>query len=400
MKRRAFLKNGLALGCSAAASPLMAPIAFASAPWDTRVVVIILRGAMDGIDVVQPYGDPHYRTARPNLAGGPAAGAFDLDGYFAMHPALFRLLPLWTAGEIGFIHAVSTPYRDKRSHFDGQDLLEAGGVRLDDGTRGGWLNRMVGAIPGTEAEIAYAIGREEMQILSGETQISRWSPEAALDLSPAAKRLLALVNQGDPLFEQASNDAITIAESLSDEDDDQPTDRELEIDGVRINQGHVKLAQFAADRLRGDSRIASFSLSGWDTHSKQNTALPKALRNLSEVILTLRADLGAAVWAKTAVIAMTEFGRTARENGLIGTDHGTAGAALTAGGAIRGRRVVTNWPGMDEADLYDRRDLLPTRDIRALAGHILQGATGADRSIIEQLVFPGAELGDDPRFFG
>jgi uncharacterized protein (DUF1501 family) len=109
MDRRAFLRNGLALGCSAAASPLVAPVAFASAPWDTRVVVIILRGAMDGIDVVQPYGDPHFMASRPNLMGGPDHGGFDLDGYFAMHPALFRLWPLWQTGELGFIHAVSTP---------------------------------------------------------------------------------------------------------------------------------------------------------------------------------------------------------------------------------------------------------------------------------------------------
>lgn len=399
MDRRAFLRNGLALGCSAAASPLVAPVAFASAPWDTRVVVIILRGAMDGIDVVQPYGDPHFMASRPNLMGGPDHGGFDLDGYFAMHPALFRLWPLWQTGELGFIHAVSTPYRDKRSHFDGQDLLEAGGMSLDDGTSGGWLNRMVGAMPDTEAEIAYAIGREEMQILSGEARVSRWSPEAALDLSPAAKRLLELVNQGDPLFEQASADAITIAEGL-DDGGGSSKDRDVEIDGVRINQGHVRLARFAADRLRGDSRIASFSMSGWDTHSKQHTALPKALRNLSEVILTLKSELGGDVWAKTAVIAMTEFGRTARENGHLGTDHGTAGAAVTAGGAIRGGRVVTNWPGLDEADLYDRRDLMPTQDVRAMAGWILRGATGVNTDLIEQVVFPGVELGDDPGFYG
>ena len=399
MDRRAFLRNGLALGCSAAASPLVAPVAFASAPWDTRVVVIILRGAMDGIDVVQPYGDPHFMASRPNLMGGPDHGGFDLDGYFAMHPALFRLWPLWQTGELGFIHAVSTPYRDKRSHFDGQDLLEAGGMSLDDGTRGGWLNRMVGAMPDTEAEIAYAIGREEMQILSGEARVSRWSPEAALDLSSAAKRLLELVNQGDPLFEQASADAITIAEGL-DDGGGSSKDRDVEIDGVRINQGHVRLARFAADRLRGDSRIASFSMSGWDTHSKQHTALPKALRNLSEVILTLKSELGGDVWAKTAVIAMTEFGRTARENGHLGTDHGTAGAAVTAGGAIRGGRVVTNWPGLDEADLYDRRDLMPTQDVRAMAGWILRGATGVNTDLIEQVVFPGVDLGDDPGFYG
>ena len=126
LSRRKFLLNSGILGCSAAASPLLTPISFAAAPWDTRLVVIILRGGMDGLDAVQPYGDPAWRGLRAKLAGGPENGALDLDGFYALHPALGPLLPLFRQGELGFVHAVSTPYRDKRSHFDGQDLLEAG----------------------------------------------------------------------------------------------------------------------------------------------------------------------------------------------------------------------------------------------------------------------------------
>jgi uncharacterized protein (DUF1501 family) len=124
--RRKFLLRGAALGCSAAASPLLTPVSFASAPWDTRLVVIILRGGMDGLDVVQPYEDPALRKLRSTLSSGPDQGATDLDGRFALHGGLAGLLPLWNAGQLAFSHAVSTPYRDKRSHFDGQDLLEAG----------------------------------------------------------------------------------------------------------------------------------------------------------------------------------------------------------------------------------------------------------------------------------
>ena len=391
--RRGFLKQGLALGCSAAASPFMTPIAFASAPWNTRLVVIVLRGAMDGLHMVQPYGDPAFVEYRPNLAMSPDQGAFDLDGFFAMHGDLAPLWPLWQAGELGFVHAVSTPYRDKRSHFDGQDILEAGGYQVGD-VDGGWLNRLVSRLPASDPEIAYAVGREQMLILSGQADVSSWSPDATLSLSPQAQRLLQRVYEGDPLFEQASLDAINIAQGLTASED--MTDDDTMMGGS--NGGHVEIAKFAASRLAGDARIASFSLNGWDTHVKQNRNLRKSFANLSDVILTLRAYLGP-VWQNTAVIAMTEFGRTVAENGNEGTDHGTGGAMLTAGGAIRGGRVVTNWPGLAEADLYARRDLMPTQDVRAIAGWIMRGATDVPLDVIRDAVFPGVDMGTDPKFF-
>ena len=125
MDRRRFLKTGL-IGCSLAASPFVTPVSFASAPWDTRLVVILLRGGMDGLDVVQPYGDPAFNGLRKSLKFSRDSGAQDLDGFYALHQGLSGLMPLWQAGELSFAHAASTPYRNKRSHFDGQDLLEAG----------------------------------------------------------------------------------------------------------------------------------------------------------------------------------------------------------------------------------------------------------------------------------
>lgn len=389
MDRRKFLRNGLALGCSAAASPVLTQMAFASAPWDTRIVVLILRGAMDGLDVVQPYGDPAYAALRPTLGLGPAGGALDLDGFYALHPALDRLMPLWHAGQLGFAHAVSTPYRDKRSHFDGQDLLEAGGDTVG-GLRDGWLNRLMTATPAVTAEAAYAIGRDHMLILSGDAPVSRWSPEAQLTLTPQAKRLLERVYEGDPLFEQASTEAVMIAESLAAEEESPMSD-------AAARRGTVALAKFAASRLRDESRIASFSLAGWDTHVRQAQSLPRALHGLADVILTLQQELGP-VWDKTAVIALTEFGRTARENGDRGTDHGTGGVMLTAGGAIRGGRVIGAWPGLGEGDLYADRDLMPTRDVRALAGWVLRSLIGTEASVLETSVFPGVDLGEDPGF--
>lgn len=377
--RRSFLARSAIVGCSAAASPLLTPVTLAAAPWDTRLVVIILRGGMDGLDLVQPYGDPAYAPARGLLAGGPADGAADLDGYFAMHPRLVPLQSLWQRGELGFVHAVSTPYRNKRSHFDGQDLLEAGTPELGD-SRDGWLNRVIAQVPGVESRTAFAIGRDRMKLLDGPAPVTEWFPDSDLDISPQALRLAELVMQQDPSFHAALSQAI----QLSDGRKDGPAAKT-----------HVKVAAFAAEQLRGDTRVASFSINGWDTHRRQSHHFGVALDQLVDTILTLRDGLGPA-WDKTAVLAMTEFGRTVRTNGTKGTDHGTGGAMVLAGGAIRGGRVYGDWPGLDEAALYQRRDLMPTGDVRGWAAWIMRAATGLDRTALETSVFPGLDMGADP----
>lgn len=401
MQRRNFLLNGLALGCSAAASPLVTPIAMASAPWDMRLVVIILRGGLDGLDAIQPYGDPDFAALRPRLGGGEAAGALDLDGYFALHPGFAALHPLWQAGEFGAVHAVSTPYRDRRSHFDGQDILEAGLPDLvGGGLRDGWLNRMMQIIPGMEAEHAYAIGRETMLVLAGAAPVGRWSPEAQLVISPQARLLLNVVHHDDPIFRDASEAAIAIAEMIeaenevADETAAMMSENEM-MAAVARNGEHVKLAEFAATRLRGDTRIVSFSLGGWDTHARQRNALNTSAARLSDTILTLKAGLGPA-WDKTGVLCLTEFGRTARENGSAGTDHGTGGVVLYAGGALRGGQVMGEWPGLAEADLYAGRDLMPLRDLRAYPAWVMAAMAGLDRSALEGVIFPGLDMGRDP----
>jgi uncharacterized protein (DUF1501 family) len=401
LDRRKFLIGGAALGCSAAASPLITPVAMAAAPWDARLVVVILRGAMDGLDVIQPYGDPDLAGLRPTLLTGEAGGAIDLDGYYALNHQFSPLLPLWNAGQFGAVHAVSTPYRDKRSHFDGQDILEAGLPDLSGGgLRDGWLNRMLQVIPGLEPEVAYAIGREQMLVLAGDAPASRWSPDAQLQLSPNARALLNVVHHDDPLFRDASEAAIEIAEqiSLQSDVDAQTEDMMAEspmMETVQSNGEHVKIAEFAASRLRGDTRIASFSINGWDTHARQGKTLERGARALTDTILALRAGLGP-VWDKTAMLCLTEFGRTARENGSLGTDHGTGGAMLYAGGALRGGQVIGNWPGLGEGDLYDGRDLLPTRDVRDYAAWVMRGLIGLDQSTLEQAIFPGLQMGPNP----
>lgn len=399
--RRKFMTNGLALGCSLAASPLLTPMTFASAPWENRLVVIILRGGMDGLDVVRPVGAPGFADLRAHALDD---GGHDLDGFFALHPALAELMPLWHAGELGFVHAVSTPYRDKRSHFDGQDILEAGSGGASAGRiRDGWLNRLLQNVPGAHAETAFAIGRSDMLLTRGAARIADWSPDAALTLSPQAQRLLETVMHDDPLFRDAVSEALLLsaadiaqADAAGAEDDEETMGgMQGMMQKARSGARPETIASFAAERLRRDTRIAAFSLNGFDTHARQRAGLPRALAQLQTAILTLKQELGD-VWGKTAIVAMTEFGRTVRLNGSGGTDHGTAGAMFLAGGAVRGGRVVTDWPGLEEAALYNRRDLLPTRDLRAHTGWMLRDLFGVEAPLLQSTVFPGLDLGGNP----
>jgi len=388
--RRAVLGKGLALGCSLAASPLLSPVTLAALPGEARLVVIVLRGGMDGLDVLRPLGDPHFAALRPGAAtDGPA-----LDDLFVLHPALAGLLPLWRQGELAFAHATSTPYRDRRSHFDGQDFLENGG-KAPDGTltdaRDGWLNRTLTTLPGATARTGFTVGRTEMPVLRGRAPTSVWAPDGALDLSPQAERLLGKLYGQDPLFAASAARAIELARLT----EDQMTGRLTPRNALRAKA----LAEFAAARLREQTRLVGFSLNGWDTHGQQATHLPRALSELSTAILTLRAGLGAQ-WSKTVVMCLTEFGRTARLNGSAGSDHGTGGAAVFAGGALAGGQIVSQWPGLSEDALYKARDLMPTRDLRALMGWVLRDHLGVAQSAVETTIFPGVEMGRTPGLIG
>ncbi len=403
LTRRSLLTRAALIGCCGAASPLLTPLSFAAAPWDGRLVVIILRGGMDGLDVVQPWGAPDYHALRAKLGGGPNNGAHDLDGFFSLHPGLAPLIPLWNRGDLGFVHAVATPYRNKRSHFDGQDLLEAGTPSLS-GARDGWLNRMLQNAPGAEARTAFAIGQGEMKVLAGPAHVADWSPDATLKISPQAAHLAELVMQDDPAFHAALSEALMLSDGGVGDDATLPGaggmgtmgNMQMSVPAKTRGKAHIKVASFAARQLRGDTRIASFSITGWDTHNRQQRALKGALTALSDTILTLQRELGADIWQKTAIVAMTEFGRTVRVNGTGGTDHGTGGAMVLAGGAIRGGRVLGDWPGLEESALYQRRDLMPTGDVRAPAAWIMRAMTGLGRQVLEGAVFPGLDMGHDP----
>ncbi|TXB70097.1 DUF1501 domain-containing protein [Paracoccus aurantiacus] len=391
MDRRRFLNAALGAACSIAAVPAVTPMSFASVPGEKRFVAIVLRGAMDGLDVVQPYGDPMLRKLRRTISLGPENGAIDLDGFNALHPALAPLMPMWRAGELGFAQAVSTPYRDKRSHFDGQDILEAGTAngRTADGRQAdGWLNRLLPLIPGAAFETGYAVGTDELAILQGDAPYSSWAPRTQMSLSSQAQILLSQLYEPDAPFHSAAETALRINAEEAAARMGRPDDP--------VSGPVEALAGFAAARLNAETRIAAFSLTGWDTHRGQVRTMVKPMEHLATALQVLKRDLGRN-WENTVVMAMTEFGRTVRENGTGGTDHGTGGLMVMSGGAIRGGKVLGAWPGLDESDLYAGRDLKPVMDVRAYAGSAIADLFGLSNSAVEQVIFPGLDLKDRPR---
>lgn len=372
LSRRSFLAGA----CCAAAAPILTPVTFAAMPGDNRFVTIILRGAMDGLDLVQPYGDPAYAALRPRLGLTPDAGLLDLDGFFGLNPAASALMPLWRAGELSFVHAVSTPYRDQRSHFDGQDMLETGGN--DKSERTGWLNRTLAVIPRSDARKAIDINTSMELILSGPNEADSWSSQSNFALADDEIAFLDRLYAGDEAFARAMAEAKKTdmsADSLYGDE--------------KRGAGISDMARLAGGMLREDYRIASFSINGWDTHVGQKVQFAKAVNGLAAAITTLKDAMGEDVWRKTVVLAMTEFGRTARENGTNGTDHGTGGLAVLAGGAIPGGKVLGTWPGLADDRLLDRRDLMPTGDVREVAAAMLYRQFGVDPDDLTAKVFPG-----------
>ena len=366
LPRRTFLAG--------AAGVLAAPrMLFAQAATDRRFVFVIQRGAADGLNTVVPYADPAYAALRRDLAIDPAA-ATKLDGTFALHPSLQEFGRLYAQGQALFVHAVSSPYRD-RSHFDGQNVLESGGTapyQLKDG----WMNRLVALLPKRGKE-AIAFAPTVPLALRGAADVSSYAPSA---LPAASDDLLVRVQQlyeGDPQLHalwSAAMDAQGMAGGAG-----QGGNRQ---DPAEL--GHVA-ANFLAQPQ--GPRVAMIETNGWDTHSAQNPRLAAQLRNLDTMVGALREGLGAA-WQQTVVLVATEFGRTAAANGTGGTDHGTASAALLAGGAVQGGRVLADWPGLATGALYEGRDLRPTQDLDALIAATTADAFALDRERVARALFP------------
>jgi len=358
--------------------------AYAAPGREPRFVAVILRGAMDGLAVVPPVGDKDYADLRGDLAFGAAGRepALPLDGFFALNNAMPGLHALYQKGEALIVHATATPYRD-RSHFDGQDVLESGlnGPGL---APTGWLNRAAGAIPageGVRPVSGLAASPTIPLILRGDAPTLSWMPpriEAAS--ADTLKRLLDLYTHTDPQMAKVLGEGV---------------DLDALAQGIDVKAAGGLAASFKAlaegsARLLADEggpRLAALSYDGWDTHTAEDGRLDNVLGALDGALVALATEL-APVWDDTVVVVMTEFGRTARANGNEGTDHGTATVAFLLGGAVKGGRVIADWPGLREADLYENRDLKPTTDLRAVLKGVLRDHLGIPAADLSAKVFP------------
>jgi uncharacterized protein (DUF1501 family) len=391
-------RRNFILGTGAAALAAALPSAVvAKAVTDSRLVVVILRGAMDGLAAVPPHGDRDYRALRGDLAiaaPGQGDGAIDLDGFFGLHPSLAPLHDVYAKRQLAIVHAVATPYRD-RSHFDGQDLLENGTV-TPHAAHDGWLNRALGLVGGSQT-LGLAVGQSVPLILRGQAAVTSWSPVKLPEVSAEFLDRVADLYRNDPVFAPAL--AMGLGDqALVDKVSDAPGADEgggVKMNMLRRGVGLVKTVTSTVGKLLADPagpRVAVIDVPGWDTHANQGTAagrLAPVLAGLADGLVGLQ-QVMAPVWKKTVVLTLTEFGRTAHPNGTGGTDHGTATAAFVMGGAVNGGRVIAKWPGLSNAQLYQSRDLAPTADTRSICKAILRDHLGLPPAAIDRVVFPGS----------
>jgi len=389
--RRDFLAAGAQLSLGAVLAQALPGVSFASLPGAGPFVVVILRGALDGLSAVPPYGDPDYRNARGLIAiarPGEAKGALDLNGFFGLHPAMPLLHERYRAGELLVVHAAASAYRE-RSHFDGQNVLENGGEQPS-GTASGWLNRALGALSDRSVE-GLALGQNVPLILRGPVPVGSWAPSALPEVEPELLTRLRDLYSVDATLSARLEEATRMGALASDESSGGGMMGTPKGGGI----GRLKtIAETAGHMMAAPNgpRIAVLDAQGWDTHAGEGAAegqLAGRLGGLDQVLDALRTGLGAE-WSRTAVLVCTEFGRTVQVNGTGGTDHGTGAAAFLLGGAVRGGRVLADWPGLAERQRYEGRDLKPTTDLRALAKAILRDHVGVPEAKLAD-VFPGSE---------
>jgi uncharacterized protein (DUF1501 family) len=363
-------------------------LSFAQADTDARLVFVVLRGAVDGLAVAAPYGEARYQKLRGELAitsPGVTDGLLKLDGLFGLHPQMSNTFERYKNGEALIVHAVASPYRE-RSHFDGQDVLENGatvaGRRHD-----GWLNRAIAPLGGSIGnETAIALSQNTPLLLRGENSVTSWAPSRLPSADDDVIRRIEMLYAHDEFF------ATRLAQAL----ESQQIGGAME--GMSKRRRGNQAAQFksamqsAAKFLISEDgpRIAVLEAGGWDTHANQGGArgaLANKLSDLDSALEELRKGMGSH-WRDTVVVLATEFGRTVAVNGTRGTDHGTATAALLLGGAVRGGRVIADWPGLGNADLYQGRDLKPTMDVRGIFKGVLADHLGLTESWLNDVVFP------------
>jgi uncharacterized protein (DUF1501 family) len=378
-------RRGLLLGGGAFAAWAYLPkFARAADGRDPRLVVVILRGALDGLATVAPVGDPDYAGLHGSIAlaaNGPHP-AIMLDSFFALHPSMPEFARMYREKHAAVIHAVATPYRD-RSHFDGQDVLESG-YAGPGRVQSGWLNRALEGLPkGERVTSALAVGPTTPLVLRGAAPTVGWAPVALPQADEdTATRLIALYRHRDVALANALSQGLQL-EKVAQGEEMRPKP------GINAMQ---QVARGAAKLMAADDgpRIAALAFDGWDTHANEGGPvgrLAQLLSGLDAALIEFEAGLGSR-WRDTVVVVATEFGRTARINGTDGTDHGTGTIALLAGGAVKGGRVIANWPTLKPASLYQGRDLAPTTDLRAVVKGVLADHLGISESVLALTVFP------------
>ncbi|MGR5109559.1 DUF1501 domain-containing protein [Vibrio jasicida] len=372
--RRQFLKSALAVG----ATSLLPNAVFAQSSSPNIFVWITLRGAMDGLNVVVPYADKQYLALRPTI-GLATEKLNKLDDFYGLHPAMKTSFEWYQNKQMAMIHACATAYRE-RSHFDGQKVLENG---TDNPLhRDGWLNRLLQLDAKSKG---LAIDSGLPLIVQGEKAVSSWYPNN-LQARDSQVELLEALFQSDEKLASNFEEALKI-EMMSNRN--------------RPGKQFPVLASQAGTFLSAEvgPNIAVLELGGWDTHAGQGAEtgrLANQLRKLDNGLANLKEALGDN-WSKTVVMASSEFGRTAAENGTKGTDHGTANAMFIAGGAIEGGKVLGEFPGLAQAELYEGRDLAPANDMRAVIKAVLQQHMSIESSALES-VFP--DSGSDVAYAG
>jgi uncharacterized protein (DUF1501 family) len=368
---------------------------------DPRLLTFILRGALDGLAVAAPVADPGWVGLRGDnaLTLDSKTPALRLDNFFALHPAMPNLHAMFQAREAIIVHACATPYRE-RSHFDGQDVLESG-LTKPVPSETGWLNRALGGLaPGGRVDPngskAFGVGPVTPLVVRGPAPVLSWSP---LQVMPASDdtvhRLLALYHHSDQKLAVALEEHSKLAAIERAGDMEQTPGGPKPARGPGQARAYFsEVAGTAAKFLAQPDgpRVGALALDGWDTHVNEGIAsgrLSQLLGALDDALGAVKTNMGPA-WRETVVVLVTEFGRTARINGTDGTDHGTGTVALLAGGALKGGRVIADWPGLKLADLHEDRDLKATTDLRAVIKGLLKDHLHADERTLAASVFPGS----------
>lgn len=409
MNRRSLLGLGASLGISV---NFFGSQTFAATEGDLarkKLVVVICRGGMDGLSVSPPVGDANYANLRGSIAMKPDQ-VLKLDDTFGLHPELKSVHALALKGEARIAPAIASPDR-ARSHFEAQDVLETGSAHVY-GTETGWLNRTLEALAPVRKVEGLSVGTTAPLILRGKVQAASWSPGKGVDETARLPTLLQDLYKNDPMLgpafargletetmaqtamtalsatpamnvAAASTPAMTGAAPMS------PTmanDRQNRAGSEAARKLGSTLGGFMVQA--GGPQIAAISLDGFDTHAGQLGQIATRLSYMDAVLDGLHTGLGAE-WKNTVVIAVTEFGRTARVNGTGGTDHGTGSTGLVLGGALKkGGGIVGDWPGLADKALFENRDTAPTVDMRGLFKGVLAEHIGVDRAILENKVFP------------